>query len=144
MINWICQNSDIIGLFIDVFSLIVSIVLTCFIFFFETRRNFEIEQAEAKRREMEICSKAQAFLTEFEDEQDYLILSSCAKQLQLKRKHYRKITTRFLTLDPDVQQAVLKIVNINDVKCNVNEIQQLLECCRQKNQTIKYWFRFFI
>lgn len=130
--EWISQNAEIIGLVFDVFSLIVSIVLTCFVFFFETKRNVEIEQIENKRHETEINNKAQSFLTEFEDEQDYLILSYCARELQLKRNHHRKITTRFLTLEPEVQQAVLNMVNISNIKCNVDEIHHVLECFRKK------------
>ena len=128
--DWINQNSDIIGLVLDLFSLIVSIVITCFIFFFETKRNVEIEQMEAKQREAEVNHKAQSFLSEFEDDQDYLILSYCAKKLQLKRKHHRNITTRFLILEPEVQQTVLKMVNIDSVEFDNEIFDKALQCFR--------------
>ena len=130
--DWINQNSDIISLFLDGFSLIISIVLTCFIFFFETRRNVELEQIEAKRREAEVNHKAQSFLAEFEDEQDYLILSYCAKKLQLKRKHHRKITTKFLALEPEVQQAVLKMVSVDNVEFDNEMFNKALKCFRNE------------
>ena len=107
MYDWILEHSDSIGLSIDFISLIVSIFLTVIIYRLERRHEKEHELAEEKAQKLAVFEVAKVFLIDNDDEVEYLPLAEIAAKLNLKRKHYRSITTRFLRCSQDRESTRL-------------------------------------
>lgn len=93
--KWLLEHSDIIGLTIDVVSLIVSVILTIAIYRLERRHEKEHEEAEEKANKLAVSESAKVFLIDNDEEVEYLHLSEIAAKVKIKRKHCRNITTRF-------------------------------------------------
>lgn len=125
--RWILEHSDIIGLLIDFIALIVSIVLTVIIYRLERRHEKEHEAAEEKAQKIAMAEAAKVFLIDNDDEVEYLPLAEIAAKLNLKRKHCRLITTRFLRCSEAQQREVLHQANIADIQVSTEAVFAALE-----------------
>ena len=92
----------------DVLSLIATVVLTVAIYWLQRSHEKEREQMEVEAQKKAVAEAARVFLIDNEDEIEYLPLSAIAKSLNLKRKHHRVITTKFLRCSEEVQKEKLK------------------------------------
>ena len=125
--RWILEHSDVIGLLIDFIALIVSIVLTIIIYRLERRHEKEHEAAEEKAQKMAMAEAAKVFLIDNDDEVEYLPLAEIAAKLNLKRKHCRSITTRFLRCSEAQQREVLHQANIADIQVSTEAVSAALK-----------------
>lgn len=125
--RWILEHSDIIGLLIDFIALIVSIVLTVIIYRLERRHEKEHEAAEEKAQKMAMAEAAKVFLIDNDDEVEYLPLAEIAAKLNLKRKHCRSITTRFLRCSEAQQREILHQANIADIQVSTAAVSAALK-----------------
>ena len=105
------MSLEIWSFLVDVSSLIVTTVLTIKIYRLERSHEKEREQMEVEARKKAVVETARVFLIDNEDEIEYLPLSVIAKSLNLKRKHHRAITTKFLRCSEEVQKEILKQAN---------------------------------
>ena len=92
----------------DVTSLVVTTVLTIKIYRLERSHEKEREQMEAKAQKKAVAEAARVFLIDNENEIECLPLSAIAKSLNLKRKHHRAITTKFLRCSEEVQKEKMR------------------------------------
>ena len=113
--RWIIENSSIISLSIDFIALFVSIVLTIIIYRLERRHEKEHEAAEEKAQKIALSEAAKVFLIDNDDEVEYLPLAEIAAKLNIKRKHCRLITTRFLRCSDAQQREILHQANIANI-----------------------------
>lgn len=120
--TWITQNTDILGLAIDILALIVSVILTILIYRLERRNEKRHEEAEEKSRKAAISETAKIFLIDNEDEIEYLPLAVVASNLKLKRKHHRNIITKFLRCSEEIQEEILRQANIQNFTITMDEI----------------------
>ena len=127
MYDWILEHSDSIGLSIDFISLIVSIFLTVIIYRLERRHEKEHELAEEKAQKLAVFEVAKVFLIDNDDEVEYLPLAEIAAKLNLKRKHYRSITTRFLRCSQKQQEEILRQANVVDIQISMDVVKIALE-----------------
>lgn len=111
----------------DVTSLVVTTVLTIKIYRLERSHEKEREQMEAKAQEKAIAEAARVFLIDNEDEIEYLPLSAIAKSLNLKRKHHRAITTKFLRCSEEVQKEILKQANFQPIEVSKEQVSTALK-----------------
>ena len=128
--RWIVEHVEISGLVIDFISLIVSIILAVGIYRLERRH-------EKESKKNEIVEMAKGFLIDNDEEIDYLPLAAIASKLKLKRKHSRKLITRFLRCNEQLQQEILRQVNIPDIQITTAEVKKALyslEVDLEKNQ----------
>lgn len=123
----VLEHSDIIGLLIDLIALIVSIVLTFIIYRLERRHEEEHEAAEEKAQKMAMAEAAKVFLIDNDDEVEYLSLAEIAAKLNLKRKHCRSITTRFLRCSEAQQREILHQANIADIQVSTEAVSAALK-----------------
>lgn len=125
--KWLLEHSDIIGLTIDVVSLIVSVILTIAIYRLERRHEKEHEEAEEKANKLAVSESAKVFLIDNDEEVEYLHLSEIAAKVKIKRKHCRNITTRFLRCSKALQDEILRQANIANVQISMTEVETALE-----------------
>ena len=123
----VLEHSDIIGLLIDLIALIVSTVLTFIIYKLERRHEEEHEAAEEKAQKMAMAEAAKVFLLDNDDEVEYLPLAEIAAKLNLKRKHCRSITTRFLRCSEAQQREILHQANIADIQVSTEAVSAALK-----------------
>lgn len=146
--RWIIEHVDILGLVVSFISLIVSIILAVGIYKLERKH-------EKERKKNEIVEMAKNFLIDNDEEIDYLPLAAIASELKLKRKHSRKLITRFLRCSEQVQQEILRQVNVPDIQITTAGVKKALESLEadlEKNQFgrnilydgEKYFHRAFI
>lgn len=127
MYEWILEHSDSIGLSIDFISLILSIFLTVIIYRLERCHEKEHELAEEKAQKLAVFEVAKVFLIDNDDEVEYLPLAEIAVKLNLKRKHYRSITTRFLRCSQKQQEEILRQANVEDIQISMDAVKIALE-----------------
>ena len=125
--SWILEHSDIIGLIIDFIALVVSVILTVVIYKLERHHEKEHEAAEEKAQKMAMAEAAKVFLIDNDDEVEYLPLAEIAAKLNLKRKHCRSITTRFLRCSEAQQREILHQANIADIQVSTEAVSAALK-----------------
>lgn len=119
----------------DVTSLVVTTVLTIKIYRLERSHEKEREQMEVKAQEKAIAEAARVFLIDNEDEIEYLPLSAIAKSLNLKRKHHRAITTKFLRCSEEVQKEILKQANFQPIEVSKEQVSAALKLLKDDIKT---------
>ena len=82
---------------------------------------------EAESQKRAIAEAARVFLIDNEDEIEYLPLSAIAKSLNLKRKHHRAITTKFLRCSEEVQKEILKQANFQPIEVSKEQVSVALK-----------------
>lgn len=125
--RWLVAHTDILGLFIDLISLIVTVILTVGIYKLERRHEKEREKNEQQAQKKAMIEAAKVFLIDNDEEIEYLSLAEVASQLSLKRKHNRKLITRYLRCSRQLQQEILRQANITNIKVSMTEVQQALK-----------------
>lgn len=121
------MSLEIWSFLVDVSSLIVTTVLTIKIYRLERSHEKEHEQMEVEARKKAVVEAARVFLIDNEDEIEYLPLSAIAKSLNLKRKHHRAITTKFLRCSEEVQKEILKQVNFQPIEVSKEQVNAALK-----------------
>lgn len=124
--RWLVGHVDILGLTIDFLSLAVSIVLTIVIYKLERRHERDREKAEERAQELAISESAKIFIIDNEDEVEYLPLAEVAAKLNLKRKHYRNIITRYLRCNEQQQKEILRQANVPDIDVSTKKVRSAL------------------
>ena len=125
--RWIVEYAVILGLSIDFLALIVTIFLTIAIYKLEQKHERDKELAERHRKELSKCEAAKVFLIDNDEEIEYLPLAQIANNLYPKRKHCRKVITRFLRCDEQLQREILRQVNVPFLNVSMTEVQNVLE-----------------
>lgn len=121
------MSLEIWSFLVDVSSLIVTTVLTIKIYRLERSHEKEREQMEVEAQKKAVAEAARVFLIDNEDEIEYLPLSAIAKSLNLKRKHHRAITTKFLRCSEEVQKEILKQVNFQPIEVSKEQVNAALK-----------------
>ena len=129
------MSLEIWSFLVDVSSLIVTTVLTIEIYRLERSHEKEREQMEVEARKKAVVEAARVFLIDNEDEIEYLPLSVIAKSLNLKRKHHRAITTKFLRCSEEVQKEILKQVNFQPIEVSKEQVSTVLKLLRDDIKT---------
>lgn len=111
----------------DVLSLIATVVLTVAIYWLQRSHEKEREQMEVEAQKKAVAEAARVFLIDNEDEIEYLPLSAIAKSLNLKRKHHRAITTKFLRCSEEVQKEILKQANFQLIEVSKEQVSAALK-----------------
>ena len=111
----------------DVLSLIATVVLTVAIYWLQRSHEKEREQMEVEAQKKAVDEAARVFLIDNEDEIEYLPLSAIAKSLNLKRKHHRAITTKFLRCSEEVQKEILKQANFQLIEVSKEQVSAALK-----------------
>lgn len=111
----------------DVLSLIATVVLTVAIYWLQRSHEKEREQMEVEAQKKAVAEAARVFLIDNEDEIEYLPLSAIAKSLNLKRKHHRAITTKFLRCSEEVQKEILKQANFQTIEVSKEQVSAALK-----------------
>ena len=111
----------------DVLSLIATVVLTVAIYWLQRSHEKEREQMEVEAQKKAVDEAARVFLIDNEDEIEYLPSSAIAKSLNLKRKHHRAITTRFLRCSEEVQKEILKQANFQLIEVSKEQVSAALK-----------------
>lgn len=111
----------------DVLSLIATVVLTVAIYWLQRSHEKEREQMEVEAQKKAVAEAARVFLIDNEDEIEYLPLSAVAKSLNLKRKHHRAITTKFLRCSEKVQKEILKQANFQPIEVSQKQVSVALK-----------------
>ena len=136
----------------DVLSLIATVVLTVAIYWLQRSHEKEREQMEVEAQKKAVAEAARVFLIDNEDEIEYLPLSAIAKSLNLKRKHHRVITTKFLRCSEEVQKEILKQANFQPIEVSKEQVSAALKrlkddikACGFRQDTLydgaKYFYR---
>ena len=136
--RFILEHSEIIGLAMDFISLVVSSLLTIFVYQLGRRHEKEHEEAELRAKKMALTESAKVFLIDNDDEVEYLPLAEIAAKLSLKRKHCRMITTRFLRHSEAQQREILHEANIEDIQISMDAVDTALS--KLKTDLNKYKF----
>ena len=111
----------------DVLSLIATVVLTVAIYWLQRSHEKEREQMEVEAQKKAVAEAARVFLIDNDDEIEYLPLSAIAKSLNLKRKHHRAITTKFLRCSEEVQKEILKQANFQPIEVSQKQVSVALK-----------------
>ena len=111
----------------DITSLVVTTVLTIKIYGLQRSHEKEREQMEVEAQKKAVAEAARVFLIDNEDEIEYLPLSAIAKSLNLKRKHHRAITTKFLRCSEEVQKEILKQANFQTIEVSKEQVSAALK-----------------
>ena len=119
----------------DVLSLIATVVLTVAIYWLQRSHEKEREQMEVEAQKKAVAEAARVFLIDNEDEIEYLPLSTIAKSLNLKRKHHRAITTKFLRCSEEVQKEILKQANFQPIEVSKEQISVALKLLKDDIKT---------
>ena len=121
------MSLEIWSFIVDVLSLIATVVLTVAIYWLQRSHEKEREQMEVEAQKKAVAEAARVFLIDNEDEIEYLPLSAIAKSLNLKRKHHRAITTKFLRCSEEVQKEILKQVNFQPIEVSKEQVNAALK-----------------
>ena len=111
----------------DITSLVVTTVLTIKIYGLQRSHEKEREQMEVEAQKKAVAEAARVFLIDNEDEIEHLPLSAIAKSLNLKRKHHRAITTKFLRCSEEVQKEILKQANFQTIEVSKEQVSAALK-----------------
>lgn len=101
--------------------------LTIAIYWLQRSHEKEREQMEVEAQKKAVAEAARVFLIDNEDEIEYLPLSAIAKSLNLKRKHHRAITTKFLRCSEEVQKEILKQANFQPIEISKEQVSAALK-----------------
>ena len=82
---------------------------------------------EVEAQKKAVAEAARVFLIDNEDEIECLPLSAIAKSLNLKRKHHRVITTKFLRCSEEVQKEILKQANFQLIEVSKEQVSVALK-----------------
>lgn len=104
---------DWVQTIIGIASLLATIILTIAIFKLEQRHQKELEKTEEKRRKHELEEKAHVFMSENNEELEYLPLCVLAATLHRHDKHTRKIYTNFCRCTKELQCEILRQAEID-------------------------------
>ena len=129
------MSLEIWSFIVDVTSLVVTIILTVGIYRLERSHEKEREQMEVEAKKKAVAEAARVFLIDNEDEIEYLPLSAIAKSLNLKRKHHRAITTRFLRCSEEVQKEILKQANFQPIEVSKEQVSVALKLLKNDIKT---------
>ena len=121
------MSLEIWSFVVDVLSLIATVVLTVAIYWLQRSHEKEREQMEVEAQKKAVAEAARVFLIDNEDEIEYLPLSAIAKSLNLKRKHHRAITTKFLRCSEEVQKEILKQANSQTIEVSKEQVSAALK-----------------
>ena len=121
------MSLEIWSFVVDVLSLIATVVLTVAIYWLQRSHEKEREQMEVEAQKKAVAEAARVFLIDNEDEIEYLPLSAIAKSLNLKRKHHRAITTKFLRCREEVQKEILKQANFQLIEVSKEQVSAALK-----------------
>ena len=121
------MSLEIWSFVVDVLSLIATVVLTVAIYWLQRSHEKEREQMEVEAQKKAVAEAARVFLIDNEDEIEYLPLSAIAKSLNLKRKHHRAITTKFLRCSEEVQKEILKQANFQPIEVSKEQVSAALK-----------------
>lgn len=127
MYQWILEHETIIGITIDLLSLIVSVFLAVIIYRLERNHEREREEMEKKIKKNELINNAKVFLLDNEDEKDYLFISMVASKLNPDKKHNRKIINNFLHCNNELQKEILDTAGIKAMNITKKAISQALD-----------------
>ena len=119
----------------DVLSLIATVVLTVAIYWLQRSHEKEREQMEVEAQKKVVAEAARVFLIDNEDEIECLPLSTIAKSLNLKRKHHRAITTKFLRCSEEVQKEILKQANSQTIEISKEQVSAALKLLKDDIKT---------
>lgn len=125
--DWIVEHAVILGIAIDSIACIVTVALSIAIYKLERRHEKEREEGERRAEELARFEAAKTFLIDNDEELEYLSLAQVANNLFPKRKHCRKVITRYLRCDKQLQQEILRQVNVPFFRVSMTEIQSALE-----------------
>lgn len=119
----------------DVLSLFATVVLTVAIYWLQRSHEKEREQMEVDAQKKAVAEAARVFLIDNEDEIEYLPLSAIAKSLNLKRKHHRAITTKFLRCSEEVQKEILKQANFQPIEVSKEQVSVAIKLLKDDIKT---------
>lgn len=125
--GWIIEHVDILGLIIDFLAFIVTAMLTIVIYSLERKHEKNHEKAEEEAKKMAIAEAAKVFLIDNDEEIEYLPLAEIAAKLRLKRKHSRRVTTKFLRCNEQLQQEIILQANTPVIQMSMDDVQTALE-----------------
>ena len=111
----------------DLMNFLATSALTIAIYGLQRSHEKEREQMEAKAQKKAVAEAARVFLIDNEDEIEYLPLSAIAKSLNLKRKHHRAITIKFLRCSEEVQKEILKQANFQPIEVSKEQVSVALK-----------------
>lgn len=111
----------------ELMNFLATSALTIAIYWLQRSHEKEREQMEAESQKRAIAEAARVFLIDNEDEIEYLPLSAIAKSLNLKRKHHRAITTKFLRCSEEVQKEILKQANFQPIEVSKEQVSVALK-----------------
>ena len=109
--------------------------MTVAIYWLQRSHEKEREQMEVEAQKKAVAEAARVFLIDNEDEIEYLPLSAIAKSLNLKRKHHRVITTKFLRCSEEVQKEILKQANFQPIEVSKEQVSAALKLLKDDIKT---------
>lgn len=128
--NWIIHHSDFIGLIIDFFALVVTLILTIVIYRLERQHEKDRENAEKQAEKNAIIEAAKVFLIDNDEDIEYIPLAVIAEKINLKRKHHRILITRYLRCSKQLQKEILRQANIPDINLSMKNVNLSLDFLR--------------
>ena len=111
----------------ELMNFLATSALTIAIYGLQRSHEKEREQMEVEAQKKAVAEAARVFLIDNEDEIEYLPLSAIAKSLNLKRKHHRAITTKFLRCSEEVQMEILKQANFQTIEVSKEQVSAALK-----------------
>lgn len=111
----------------ELMNFLATSALTIAIYGLQRSHEKEREQMEVEAQKKAVAEAARVFLIDNEDEIEYLPLSAIAKSLNLKRKHHRAITTKFLRCSEEVQKEILKQANFQPIEVSQKQVSVALK-----------------
>lgn len=111
----------------DLMNFLATSALTIAIYWLQRSHEKEREQMEVEAQKKAVVEAARVFLIDNEDEIECLPLSAIAKSLNLKRKHHRAITTKFLRCSEEVQKEILKQANFQPIEVSKEQVSAALK-----------------
>ena len=129
------MSLEIWSFIVDVLSLFATVVLTVAIYWLQRSHEKEREQMEVDAQKKAVAEAARVFLIDNEDEIEYLPLSAIAKSLNLKRKHHRAITTKFLRCSEEVQKEILKQANFQPIEVSKEQVSVAIKLLKDDIKT---------
>ena len=111
----------------DLMNFLATSALTIAIYWLQRSHEKEREQMEVEAQKKAVAEAARVFLIDNEDEIECLPLSAIAKSLNLKRKHHRAITTKFLRCSEEVQKEILKQANFQLIEVSKEQVSAALK-----------------
>lgn len=119
----------------DLMNFLATSALTIAIYGLQRSHEKEREQMKVEAQKKAVAEAARVFLIDNEDEIEYLPLSAIAKSLNLKRKHHRAITTKFLRCSEEVQKEILKQANFQLIEVSKEQVSAALKLLKDDIKT---------